>query len=715
MGWRNRANGTSFLATALLGAALALQPASSKAAAASPGGGRIAAGGVLRVAVPEAVGGKTVIGQLTVDLAVGSGFVTAYGCADGRPGDSSSSAARSDLNYDGTVTPVASNRLIVKADNNGDVCFYTLRPVAMVIDLNAVTFDTGITSFANRRTDTRSMSSPMLGAGSVRSINVPEAVGGKTVVGQVTVDRATDSGFLTAYGCADGIPRDASGQVARSDLNYDGTVTPVASNRLIVRADANGNVCVFTYRAVALIVDINGASDSGIVSFANRRTDTRQSGTARVGAGRTLRVRVPEAIGGKTVIGQLTADQAADVGFVTAFGCADGLPTDSSGWVTRSDLNYDGTVTPVASNRLIVKADSNGEVCFYTLRPVALIVDINGVSGAGISSFPNRRIDTRSSPDATGTNTPSSDVPVWQPYVVKPGVPGVAALTGYPLAPTFPARPILAVKIDNYSMARPQWGLEQADAVIELNVEGVSRFMALYQTQLPSEIGPVRSARTADLDLLAAMNRPVFAYSGANDGVVSWLASAAGSGVLVDSGSSGGTCVSRSALKPGPHNLLLDPNCALTASRAGDPGPARPLWAINAAWRPPTQAMTSTDTEFTVPMDGVVVEWTWNRRDGLYERTQDGEPHVTMSGDRIVASNVVEIASVHVPSPVDARSPNPITVGTGAAIVHRNGRAIQAVWSRATPYEPFEFFDTVTGGAIELNVGVTFIELERAT
>ena len=86
----------------------------------SAGAGRIAAGGVVRVHVPEAVGGKTVVGELTVDGAVGAGFVTAYGCASGLP-VSAGVVTRSDLNYDGRLTPVASNRLLVKADDNGDV------------------------------------------------------------------------------------------------------------------------------------------------------------------------------------------------------------------------------------------------------------------------------------------------------------------------------------------------------------------------------------------------------------------------------------------------------------------------------------------------------------------------------------------------------------------------------------------------------------------
>ena len=120
--------------------------------------GRVPGGGVLRVAVPEAFGGKTVIGQLTVDQVVGAGFVTAYGCDNGLPTDASGTIARSDLNYDSAVSPFASNRLIVEADDDGEICFYTLRPAALIVDVNAVTFDTGVTSFPNRRTDTRQRS-----------------------------------------------------------------------------------------------------------------------------------------------------------------------------------------------------------------------------------------------------------------------------------------------------------------------------------------------------------------------------------------------------------------------------------------------------------------------------------------------------------------------------------------------------------------------------
>ena len=92
---------------------------------------------------------------------------------------------------------------------------------------------------------------------------------------------------------------------------------------------------------------------------------------------------------------------------MTAYACDGGVPKSAAGEITRSDVNY-SAVSPVSSNRLIVQADADGEVCFYTSAPVEMIVDINAVSDTGITSFTNQRTDTR----ASTTTPPPTNAPV---------------------------------------------------------------------------------------------------------------------------------------------------------------------------------------------------------------------------------------------------------------------------------------------------------------
>jgi hypothetical protein len=85
----------------------------------------------------------------------------------------------------------------------------------------------------------------------------------------------------------------------------------------------------------------------------------------------------------------------------------------------------------------------------------------------------------------------------------------VSPFTGEPVASP---GPVLAVKIDNIVNARPQTGLGRADIVCVLPVEGgLSRFLAVFSSHFPPVVGPGRSARDDDLQLLRQFGRPAFA------------------------------------------------------------------------------------------------------------------------------------------------------------------------------------------------------------
>ena len=74
---------------------------------------------------------------------------------------------------------------------------------------------------------------------------------------------------------------------------------------------------------------------------------------------------------------------------------------------------------------------------------------------------------------------------------------------------TMSGNPVVAVKIENTAAARPQVGLGQADIVFVQEVEGAqTRLVAVYHSQLPTRVGPVRSARTTDAQLRPLFGKP---------------------------------------------------------------------------------------------------------------------------------------------------------------------------------------------------------------
>ncbi len=71
----------------------------------------------------------------------------------------------------------------------------------------------------------------------------------------------------------------------------------------------------------------------------------------------------------------------------------------------------------------------------------------------------------------------------------------------------------VAVMINNHPKARPQSGLNKADVVYEVLAEGeVTRFLAVFQSEKPGNIGPVRSARGYFLELAKGYNALYIAH-----------------------------------------------------------------------------------------------------------------------------------------------------------------------------------------------------------
>ncbi|MEP7046469.1 MAG: DUF3048 domain-containing protein, partial [Ilumatobacteraceae bacterium] len=120
------------------------------------------------------------------------------------------------------------------------------------------------------------------------------------------------------------------------------------------------------------------------------------------------------------------------------------------------------------------------------------------------------------SASTAGTSSTAAGAASTSTSATVPAEP-VMPLTGLPITdPSAAGRTALVVKIDNHPDARPQSGLNQADIVFEENVEQLTRFAAVFQTTAPDPVGPIRSGRTQDVELLGSLNKPIFAWSGGN-------------------------------------------------------------------------------------------------------------------------------------------------------------------------------------------------------
>lgn len=324
-------------------------------------------------------------------------------------------------------------------------------------------------------------------------------------------------------------------------------------------------------------------------------------------------------------------------------------------------------------------------------------------------------------PEAEATTTSAAAVSVAPATTAAPGatettaapvttVPAgpVMPLTGLPVEdPAALERPALVVKIDNGPPARPQTGLNLADIVYEENVEQITRFAAVYHTNLPDPVGPIRSGRTQDIELLGSLDRPLFAWSGGNSRVTSAVRQSdlRDVGALTVYGPGG---YFRSSSRSAPHNLYAQGSMLMAlAPEDASPPPAQFRYREAGA-----SATGEPIGSVKLSMDGVRVEWGWDEASGSFLRSQAQSAHVGSEGERISAANVVVLFVGYRASAADPRSPEAVTIGTGDAWVVTQGRVVEGTWSRADRGDPITLVDA-SGDEIALTPGRTWVELVR--
>lgn len=333
--------------------------------------------------------------------------------------------------------------------------------------------------------------------------------------------------------------------------------------------------------------------------------------------------------------------------------------------------------------------------------PVELATNVSAPAAAAPAGA------TTTTPSITSAAPTTSPTTTMAPTTTT--IPVVMPLTGLPASePLLVLRRALVVKIDNHRQARPQFGLNAADIVFEENVEGLTRFAAVFHSTDAERVGPIRSARTQDIVLLGSLNRPLFAWSGGNVGTTTALRASD----LVDVGpyATGGSTYYRDTRgsESFEHTLYSGTDRLWRHSPDGF-SPPSPQFDYRQEGSPLRGARSS---GIDVAMDGVEVGWTWDDDAGRYWRSQDGREHLDASLGPVSAVNVVVLEVDYRPSPADPNSPEAQTVGSGRAWVHSGGVLVDGLWKRSTRLEPFELLDE-DGRVIRLAPGRTWVELPR--
>jgi len=240
--------------------------------------------------------------------------------------------------------------------------------------------------------------------------------------------------------------------------------------------------------------------------------------------------------------------------------------------------------------------------------------------------------------------------------------------------------PVIVVKIDNVNPARPQWGLADADLVFVEEVEaGLTRIAAVYATNLPEKVGPVRSARISDLEIMEQFGTPAFAYSGAQRRLLPEIAAA--NIVELAHGSSGGV-YNREATKRAPHNLTIDLKKAAT-TLVGVSNPKDIGLVFDAT---PATGGTATST-FNAKWPASRVGAEWDAVNNGWVIALDSAPALDANTNAPIFTPNIVIQYVNQGDSIYKDSggnftPLIETVGSGTAVVLRDGQRFDATWSR---------------------------------
>jgi hypothetical protein len=264
--------------------------------------------------------------------------------------------------------------------------------------------------------------------------------------------------------------------------------------------------------------------------------------------------------------------------------------------------------------------------------------------------------------------------------------------------------PVLVTKMDNTVASEPQVGLSKADMVVEELVEGgLTRLAAFYYSDIPDNVGPVRSMRASDIDVVS----PVHASLVTSGAAPRTIALIHGANIPFYGQSTKG--MYRSSARPSPYNLLVHLNevAKVTKTKAATP-PAYFQWG-DGSDLPKGIKVTSIGAQFS---GGHTTEWQYTN--GSYHNLNSNAP----AGDQFPATNVLVLrvreGNAGYLDPAGNPVPETLLTGKGNALLFHDGRMIAATWQKGKTPTSQITLTTKKGQKLEVPAGHTWIELVPA-
>lgn len=328
------------------------------------------------------------------------------------------------------------------------------------------------------------------------------------------------------------------------------------------------------------------------------------------------------------------------------------------------------------------------------------VMGVIGAScGSGSATAPTTTVTSQASLPSTTTTTIAKNV---------------SPLTGLPFGnPADANRPVIMAKIDNAPQAWPQSGLTHADVIYEEMVEGgYTRYMAVFQSQDASVLGPIRSVRASDADIASPL-AGFFAYSG---GIPAFVTDIRNSGITDVGAYILGGAYYRLSSRPAPHNLYTSTTTLYAdAKKAGLSAKLPPkLFEFRKAGTPFAATGVQPVSSFRVEISGNANDlWTWNSSGGFWTRSTNGVLQKNPQGAPESATNViiefVNYTNTGFIDPAGNPVPQAHSVGSGNAIFLSGGEQATGTWSKASEHAVTTFTDS-SGQPIKLAPGRTWVE-----